>query len=379
MCTLARSWKAVSAVVLLMVAVAVVVTGAQSNTQTRMSPEQSNAVQAQLALIDSNRGAFVDDMFAKWQPYLDQNVYDISAELRDIAMQAPAWQVYGASLVGDYATMSAILRGRVSAGAYINALSQPQQKVASGFGLEPKTVGSYTDNLVFTPIAPCRIVDTRGTGARAGALAAGTSRAFDLTTGGLSKGQGGVTSAATCPGLPSYSYYGWAVNITAVGYYATGGLKAWGYSGTEPNASIINYSAGVAPAIANSATMIGCDGCVDDVVIKAFSSPTHVIIDVVGYYGRAYATYGSQSVMSVVVGTPVVIPNGSWAFVYGGTCPAGTILTGGEVDHGAGDLAMGESKQDGSNLRWEYWMINNSGGSATVTAWSKCMDAPIVF
>ena len=53
------------------------------------------------------------------------------------------------------------------------------------------------------------------------------------------KGQGG---AGSCVGLPSYSYFGWAVNVTVTGYGSgLGYMTIWPAGGTEPNASVINY------------------------------------------------------------------------------------------------------------------------------------------
>ena len=288
-------------------------------------------------------------------------------------MKAPAWQLYGASLVGDFPTMLRVLTGEEGAGPYISAFAEPQTKTA----VDPFSptadalgdLGSTTDQLVFVPIAPCRIVDTRGTGARTGILAAGTSRSFDLTTEGFSSGQGSV---AACAGLPALSHYAWAVNITVTGYNGNGWLIAWPHNGTEPTASVANY--GVAPyAIASGQILTGCYSCSDDITIKAANAGTHVIIDVTGYFRAAGVT---SSTVTRIAGTPVVIGNGFRNFVTGGACPTGTVLIGGEVDHGSGDVAVGEFKQ-ASTTTWNFWMINNAGSSASVTAYSRCMDTPL--
>jgi hypothetical protein len=214
-------------------------------------------------------------------------------------------------------------------------------------------------------------VDTREPGARTGILQAGTARSFDLTTDGFLKGQGGASS---CPGLPSFSYYGWAVNITVTGYAGNGHLKAWPYGATEPNASVANY--GSAPyALASGQILTGCDGCTDDVNIKAVSAATHVIIDVVGYFHEAGV---ATSTVTSWAGSSVVVPSGFWSTVYGASCPAGTVLVGGEIDdvygHYTGSTV--ESRQY-SSTSWRF-VVNNTGISAiTVQAASRCMDTPI--
>ncbi|MPY89604.1 MAG: hypothetical protein GEU99_16970 [Luteitalea sp.] len=131
---------------------------------------------------------------------------------------------------------------------------------------------------------PCRLVDTRGDGERTGIVTVGTPRFFDLNVAGLSTGQGGDTE---CTGLPGPGGgTDWVVNITVTGFSANGALKVWGSDGGEPSTSIINYSAGHSPSVANGAIVKGCrHECVffGDIRVRALGSPTHVIIDVVGY------------------------------------------------------------------------------------------------
>jgi hypothetical protein len=331
------------------------------------SAEHSYAVQSQLQAIDQDRAAFVDRLLFDWAHVLDPNVYDVETELRPLMMKAPAWQLYGASLVGDFQTMVGVLTGIEGAAPYINAFEKPQMKTASAS--VANLLGSSNEQLVYTPIAPCRIVDTRGSGARTGILSAGATRVFDLTTDGYGKGQGGATSG--CVGLPSYSYMGWAVNITVTAYSANGHLTVYPYGGTMPTASVINF--GSYPyAIANGMNLTGCVGCLDDINVYA-AADTHVIIDVTGYFQNA--NVGSAA-MSRVAGTAVPIAAAAKAFVSGGACPAGTLLIGGEVDHSGSDVAEGEDHQDTSTT-WTFWMINNDASSRSVTAYSRCMDTPI--
>jgi hypothetical protein len=362
-------WRVVFAIVLSMSMT--IFASAQGAPQ--MSAERSRAVAAQIPQIEANKAAFVNQLLTQWALVLDPLVYDPVSELSEAAMKAPAYQLYGASLVGDYSTFLSVLSGRVGASTFVQTLaaSQIKQAPAASFDTpQPTSLGSNTDSLVYTPIAPCRMVDTRGTGARTGLIVPGAPRSFDLTTSGYVKGQGGAV--AGCTGLPTVSPAAWAANITVTGYGAIGGLKAYGFSQPEPNASIINYQGGIF-AVANGQTLPGCYACADDVTIAAFSASTHVIIDVVGYY---FAAGTGNSSVSRFAGTATNINNSSFAFVYGGICPAGTSLIGGEVDHGSGDLAVGEYHQNGST-QWVFWMINNSGGTGSVTAYTRCIDTPV--
>jgi len=349
-------------------------TAATKPAMDQAAIERSWAIQAELARIEKNPEAFVDQLIQSWAPYLDSEVYDPWHEIKPIAMAATPWQLYGASLVGDFKTMLLVLHGKVGAGRYINALTQPEPRTwtsaARVAAPDPQVLGGTVDSLVFTPIAPCRMVDTRGAGARTGIVNPGVPRSFDLTTDGYTKGQGGATSG--CTGLPSFSPFGWAANITTTQHSAAGGLQAWGFGGVVPLTSIINYFP-TAYAIANNGSLTGCWGCADDVTLSVFGGATHVIIDVMGYYDQATAT---SSTVTRIAGTATPIANGTQGFVTGGACPAGTVLIGGEVDHGSGDLAVGRSRQ-ATTTTWTFWMINNSGASGSVTAYSGCMDAPV--
>jgi len=336
--------------------------------------ERSRAIQAALAHVDAHRAEFVRELLMEWSAYVDPAIYDLFGTLEPIALRAPAWQLYGASLVGDFATMVRILRGEEGAGPYVDALAgrpealrahQPAWEV-----VEPDAFPTDTAaNLVYVPIAPCRVVDTRGAGARQGVIPANGSRAFDLTTAAFTSGQG---ASGPCPGLPASGPAAWSVNLTVTGYSALGGLKAWGFGGAEPNASVINYAPGVA-ALANGLILTGCVGCADDIVVKAFTAGTHVIVDVTGFFRPAEV---ASSFVTRVAGTTTAVPAGGRQYVNGGSCPGGTRLVTGEADHVGSDVSLGES-EIASASTWRYWIINNDPFAVNVTVYSRCLDTPI--
>jgi hypothetical protein len=187
--------------------------------------------------------------------------------------------------------------------------------------------------MVYNTVSPpCRVVDTRNAGARTGPILANQTRAFDLTTEAETDGQGG--GPFPCPGLPSFHFQGWALNITVLGngpYTTHGGLKQWPFTGPEPNASVINWTPDLNGAIANRIIATGCPWCADSIFIKNFgTNPTHVIIDVMGYFSGA-------SVISATVtrfsGTLVPAAAATGATATGAACPAGTLLVGGDLEH----------------------------------------------
>jgi hypothetical protein len=345
---------------------------AQNAAGPAMTAERSWQIQNILQSIDADRESWVNLLVSKWASVLNPTVYDVSSELGTVARVAPAWQVYGAALANDFMTASQILRGTRNAGPYIAGLSTS----GAQFELTPQVIGNCCQELVYTPVnPPCRVVDTRLPGARTGIIPANSSRDFDLSAEAETEGQGG--GPFPCPGLPSAHHIGWAINITVVnGFTAHGGLKAWPFTGPEPNVSVINWMPGQNGAIANGLTLTGCPGCADSITIKTFGDSAQVIIDVMGFYSAG--TFNSSTITRVA-GTPVGIPAAGRSFVNGAACPAGTSLVGGDVEHGNTlDVAIGESHQLGST-QWSFWMINNSGSTASVTGYSRCMDTPVKF
>lgn len=104
--------------------------------------------------------------------------------------------------------------------------------------LSPLEIGSPTRDLSFTPLEPCRLVDTRITGA---AIAADTSRVF----AGFSilgfQGQGGANW--NC-GIPS-GVVALSLNVTVVEPGGRGFATAYPAHVVRPTASTVNYEPGV--------------------------------------------------------------------------------------------------------------------------------------
>jgi hypothetical protein len=179
-----------------------------------------------------------------------------------------------------------------------------------GYGLlpEPRALGDSSADLVYTPVAPCRIIDTRLVGAP---LAAGFDRSFYVAGMDGFAGQGGSSAGCELPRGPATAA---VVNFVAVNPSGPGNLRAWAYGGTMPNASVINYAA-VGLNIANAVVVPLCDAttasCVPgDVMVRADASGTHLVADVVGYFrGVVKAQYRSFTASAVRFGLSEPLPN----------------------------------------------------------------------
>lgn len=184
-----------------------------------------------------------------------------------------------------FAAVAAI--AAMSAGAGVAYAGGPDH---SGAGITPPAQTSATKNLgtgvsetKFVPITPCRLVDTRQAGA-GGPIQSGQARAYDVRgTGSTFAAQGGHANGC---GIPSTGVTAVDVTVTAVGAAGNGFLRV--YPSSEPTATFLNYTASFNPSNSGTVALCGADGglCLinHDLVVKANTKATDVVIDVQGYY-----------------------------------------------------------------------------------------------
>ena len=162
----------------------------------------------------------------------------------------------------------------------------------------PLALGSVTSDLVYTPVTPCRVFDSRVSAGGPGPIAANTQRNVYVvgtlnfpTQGGVAGGCGvpvGATSAI--------------INFVTVLPAGAGDIRAWAVTPgpaaqlPAPTAAVINYGtvAGL-PAIANGVAVPLCNPAagtctVGDLRLQADTNSTDILGDVVGYFGAAGPT-----------------------------------------------------------------------------------------
>jgi len=148
-------------------------------------------------------------------------------------------------------------------------------------GLGLSSLGDSQADLVYTPVTPCRIIDTRIAG---GTIAAGTTRSF-LVTGTNYSTQGGRATGCGVPFGPTTAA---VVNFVAVNPGGAGNLRVTPFGSPMPLASIINFTAGV--NLANGLVVATCNPssatCTSDITIQADVSATQLVADVQGYFQR---------------------------------------------------------------------------------------------
>jgi hypothetical protein len=229
--------------------------------------------------------------------------------------------------------------------------------VTSAFG----QIGNPTSDLVYTPLTPCRIVDTRKAG---GTIPAGTARGFKAW-GSSFAAQGG--DATDC-GIPqNTNVAALALNMVVVGPGADGWIAAYPFGGTLPNSSTLNYLAGA--VLANGATVkVSQTSLAFDWNLHT-TSTTHFVADVLGFYSRPVATsFECESPF-----TSVSVPANGTALLSK-ACTAGFTLTGGGCDHPTSDTALliAKSAPLNDNSGWFCRWQNTTAVIATAYTHTRC-------
>jgi hypothetical protein len=164
----------------------------------------------------------------------------------------------------------------ISTGVAVAAPLTRQHAVGAGPAATPSitSVDTSTESK-FTPITPCRIVDTRHGG---GALSGGVARSFSaigsagISAQGGASGGCGIPSAATALDVSLQS-----VNSTKAGF-----LNETASGVAFANASLLHYVKG--QTIGSGATLPITGTGTFAFKLKASAGHTDVLVDVLGYY-----------------------------------------------------------------------------------------------
>ena len=165
----------------------------------------------------------------------------------------------------------------------------------AGFGPEsalsdPVTVTAAPQMESYTPITPCRIMDTRVAG---GALGDREIRDVRVTGDGPDfAAQGGLAGGCGIPAEATAI----EASVTAVDPSDSGFFRAWPTGESMPNATFMNFDRGMditntgslalAPSTISGAPATTSDVVGDQLRIRSFGGPAHYVIDVQGYFGE---------------------------------------------------------------------------------------------
>jgi hypothetical protein len=165
---------------------------------------------------------------------------------------------------------------------------QPQQSASPpADGGERLLANSFQNENTFIPMTPCRILDTRK---GYGKLPAGVQKTIDVrgseatfTTQGGNPGGCSIPASATAI----------EATVTAIDS-GNGFLRAWPANIVQPNATFLNFTSSFNASNTGAITLCGGSNSLacnanQDLNLQAFTTSTHLVIDVGGFYTRKMA------------------------------------------------------------------------------------------
>jgi hypothetical protein len=149
-------------------------------------------------------------------------------------------------------------------------------------------IGDSSASLVYTPVTPCRVFDTRTS--TAGILVGDTQRNFFVAGTGGFPAQGGNSGGCGIPFGPATSVM---INFAAVAPTGNGSLRAWAVANPQPVAplaAVMNFSTNMW-ALGNGVAVPICDPAATscaagDLRLQADAGSVHIVGDVVGYFRK---------------------------------------------------------------------------------------------
>lgn len=141
-------------------------------------------------------------------------------------------------------------------------------------------LGSFDKDMVFTPVTPCRILDTRNTLI----LNAGETRGFNGPGVNSFESQGGSAGACNLSEIEPIASL--VINFTVVNPSTGGYITAFPTANSpRPLATTVNFSAG--DVLGNNAVLKLSENPLGFAFNVYTTSQTHLVADVVGYFNAA--------------------------------------------------------------------------------------------
>lgn len=314
------------------------------------------------------RGELVHRIVLKWGVHV-QRVYgaDVHAWARDmgpifakatlgslsVAANAPTFDAMNDAFLTDR-------RGRTASGNLIDAMAKGSLRRPT------KALGEIANDLVFVPVTPCRIIDTRVAG---GMIAANGERSFDVSDTASFTAQGG--DAGDCGVGAAGPFAAAVINFTVVTPTAAGYVTAYPFGGTKPLAATVNYVAG---DIRGNLAIVKLNQDDDSQDLSVYSyAGTHLVADLVGYYIHPQATALDCTEVSSL---PESINGGAFGSVVSPVCPTGYVMTGGGCSMSSFDGRIVTSRIV-TDAEAYFCAFNNQGAAANEgVAYGRCCRTP---
>ena len=331
----------------------------------QLAQHESNLQQLQQVL--TNKAAYADAIAQRWESAAKASGKwdpNYATDMSNALQKLPADKLIAAGQATSYESMQAVL-----------ATGQPLAKPGPD-------LGTFYSDLVYTPITPCRLLDTRNvtSGGLAGPLAGGNSYLIDADNpsgfdGGAGANQGGSTTPGC--GIPYDVAAAIAITITVISPANIGYLTAYGYTGPVPTAATMIYFPN--PSILSTTTIDPITpGSGPDFNVY-ISQSMQLTIDVIGYFAENTATALNCTTASSAV---TLVAVNVWTSVDA-VCPAGFTVTGGGYDTTEGTqgypgvwITTKPGPIDGSFNGWRTWVDNQASTARHIQTYAQCCQVP---
>lgn len=233
-------------------------------------------------------------------------------------------------------------------------------------GNDTKQFGLTDQNLTFTPVAPCRILDTRLAGGPIPANGTRSFRAAPTVNTDTFTAQGGSATNCNVAGLGATAV---AINLTVVTPNTAGYATVYPFQTSLPLAASVNYTAG---SVVNNSVIVRIPSpqTSSDFSLYTFAQ-AHFVADIVGVFSPPSTT---PLQCTTVAGTSAVIPANAVTAVNGPDCPSDYTRTAtlcqGSPGFGYAGVSLVSSAS--GSCHWD----NATANSVRVVANSQCCRVP---
>ena len=257
-------------------------------------------------------------------------------------------------------TATAIAATQPGEPGYLGRETLPVSTAAVDAASAPKKLGDLNQDLAYTPITPCRIVDTRNMAA--GAIAASTTRNFIAFGISNFTSQGG--SSSNCGTNPLAAT---AVNlaVTAITPALGGSATLYAFGTGTLGTTSISYPAG---AVVTNTMVIAVPNPIASFDFTLASTQlSHYTIDMLGYFAPPVAT--ALQCVDTALSSVTALP-GAQVNISAPTCAAGYTETATQCESGSWQMPLVFVNGGVCSA------LNNGASSAPLRASRKCCRVP---
>ena len=336
------------------------------SASSRPEANQAQELQAKLQQVLNDKAGYAASIVQRWESDARQSGRwdeSFTASLSEALTGLQPANLLAAGEASSFEEMMNVLatgRGFAPTGL--------ANKLGARAAISPLSLGEATRDLVYTPVTPCRIADTRIAG---GPIDPNSSRLFDVDANAAPwfTPQGGVNGSC---GIPFGVARAVAITLTVTQPGGGGYLTAWAAFTSQPLASVLNFDAG--STIANTTIIPVNPGGGADLSVFVGGGGTHLVIDVQGFFAAPQATaLDCVNVSSAFVAVPVNSYTNVDAF-----CATGYSATGG--GHFVNEGTLGFPGVWIFNVPldngWRTWVDNQTNGARNVQTWVRCCRVP---